>query len=74
MPTNDNWVKNPSRNAVLMTLVAWFVGVSWLLLSMSNFFKESPFQSKSVMLWLVIVGATSTTIWVCRNYFNNKKG
>jgi divalent metal cation (Fe/Co/Zn/Cd) transporter len=73
MQQTNNWIKNPTKKQMTMTLLIGLIGFVLLLLSMTNFFTETPFQGKYLMLYILQIGA-GLTIWkVCRSYYVQNK-
>ena len=72
MAQSNNWVNHPSKKQLILIILVAFVGIFLMLLSMTNFLTETPFQGKYVLMYLVIFGACLTVFKVCRNYFKNK--
>jgi K+-sensing histidine kinase KdpD len=74
MMINDksNWVKNPNKKQVIVLSIIWLVGLTFMLMAMTNFFAESPFQRKNLSMAFLISLVTYTVFSVYRNYFKNK--
>jgi len=71
MQITDNWVKNPTKKTLLIVFGFWLLSSLGLLLSMTNFLSENPFQGRYFMLWLLIAGASTASFMVYRNYRAN---
>ena len=64
----NNWVRHPSKKQCILSIIAWFAGMLFLLLSLSNFFTETVFQGKYLMVGFVVLASTLLVIVICRNY------
>ena len=67
-----NWIKNPSKKQIVLISTLWIVGIFLLTISMTDFFSESIFQKKYVMVYFLIIGATLTTFTSHFNYWKSK--
>jgi hypothetical protein len=70
--TKSNWVTNPTKKQMILTNLVWLTGITLMILSMTDLFKENPFKSKNIMLFFLIIIATITEIKVTYNYFKNQ--
>lgn len=68
-----NWTNNPTKKQLALTVIAGLTGFILLLLSMTNFFKETPFQGKYFILHFLLIGSSLTVYKVCRAYYRNNK-
>jgi len=74
MSTNKtNWMTNPSPKQVVGFTVIWLVGLILLILSMTDLFRESLFQRKYTILYLLILGSTVALVKVHANYWKSMK-
>ncbi len=69
METKRNWFEKPTKKEVILISSIGVFGVTGFLLTMTNFFTESPFQGKYWIFWFLIFSSTLTTFSICRNYF-----
>ncbi|MDQ2721541.1 MAG: hypothetical protein M3Z26_17525 [Bacteroidota bacterium] len=67
----SNWVKNPNKKQVVVLSLIWLACLIPMLLAMTNFFTESPFQRKNLSLVFLIFLATFQVFNVYRNYLRN---
>jgi hypothetical protein len=65
-------VTNPTKKQMILTNLVWLTGITLMILSMTDLFKENPFKSKNIMLFFLIIIATITEIKVTYNYFKNQ--
>jgi hypothetical protein len=67
-----NWVQNPTRkNVILYTIVA-SIGSLLMLLSITDFFSENPFQKKNITMFMLLMPSIWGWINIVRNYKMNK--
>jgi hypothetical protein len=72
MRTKNNWVENPTKKQALTFSIIGILSMILLLLSMTNFLTESPFQGKYITLFMLFISSTYTTTRIIRNYVKNK--
>lgn len=72
MTTKSNWVSNPTKRQIILMTLIWLTGIILMILVMTNFFTESAFKSKNLILFFLIILATKTEIKVIRNFFKNQ--
>ena len=71
MQQTNNWINNPTKKQMTLVVLLGLTGFILLLLSMTNFFTETPFRGKYLMLYFLLIGASLTVYKVCRNYNRN---
>ena len=69
-----SWPKNPSGKQVSYILVVWIIGISLIILSITNLFTESIFQKEYIMMYALIIASTFTTFAAVNNYRKNQNG
>ena len=69
---NKNWVQNPTKKQAMTYGIIGILGMIMLLLSMTNFLTESPFQRKYITLFMLFISSAFTTTSIIRNYLKNK--
>jgi hypothetical protein len=72
MMINKNWVQNPTKKQAMTYGIIGILGMIMLLLSMTNFLTESPFQRKYITLFMLFISSAFTTTSIIRNYLKNK--
>jgi hypothetical protein len=72
MMINKNWVENPTKKQAMTYGIIGILGMIMLLLSMTNFLTESPFQRKYITLFMLFISSAFTTTSIIRNYLKNK--
>jgi nicotinamide riboside transporter PnuC len=71
---NRNWVSEPTKKEATLVFIAWLVGFLLTLVAVTEVFTKSPFQSKNVMMVIVLIFSTFIMVKVCGNYIKaNKK-
>ena len=73
MQQTNNWINNPTKKQLTLTILLGLTGFILLLLSMTNFFTETPFQGKYLILYFLLIGSALTVYKVCRSYYKNNK-
>jgi len=68
---NSDWVRNPTKKQLILTILSWLVGIILITISTTNIFTESAFQKKYLGFGLLLFMATVTLFFVCKNYINN---
>jgi hypothetical protein len=63
-----NWMNNPSKMQLIAFTGLWLLGVLLLVLSVTDFFKESFFQKTSVIIYFLMIASTIATIKLHINY------
>jgi undecaprenyl pyrophosphate phosphatase UppP len=69
-----SWLKNPSKKQVVYILAVWIIGITLIILSITDFFTESLFQKEYIVMYALIIGVTFTTFTAFNNYKKNQKG
>lgn len=69
----NNWAFNPNKKQMITVVCVYCIAMLLNLLTMTNLFTESPFNSKYVIIYFIILLATITTFTVVTNYFKFKK-
>ncbi len=67
-----NWMNNPTRKQLILFTTLWILGITLLLLSMTDLFTESFFQKKNIIVYLLMIGSTLATFKLFRNFLNNR--
>jgi hypothetical protein len=67
-----NWKNNPSKKNLVLFTGLWFLGITLLILSTTDLFKESFFQKKNLMIFLLIIGSTVATAKLHFKYWKIK--
>ncbi len=73
MQQTTNWTNNPTKKQLLLTVLLGLTSFILLLLSMTNFFTETPFQGKYLILYFLLIFSGLTVYKVCRTYYTNNK-
>jgi hypothetical protein len=69
----QSWVENPTKKQALTFGIIGLVGMVLLLLSMTDFLTESPFQGKYFGLHLLFISSAWTTTRILKNYYRQAK-
>ena len=70
--TKRNYINNPSKKNMILFTLLWLLGIILLTLSTTDFFSESFFQKKYLMIYFLMIGSTLTTAKLYINYWKNK--
>ncbi len=67
-----NWVSKPTKKQMIGFTAVWLVGLFLLILSMTDLFRESLFQKKYVLLYLLILGSAVAIFKLHANYWKSR--
>ncbi len=68
---NKTWMDTPTRKqTIIFGLLGIFATVG-LILSMTNFLKESLFQGRNFVFFFLLITSVLTTIRIIRNYLKS---
>jgi hypothetical protein len=73
MQQTNNWIKNPTKKQLSVTVLLGVAGFILLLLAMTNFFTETPFRAKYLMIYFLLVANILTVYKVSKAYYKNNK-
>jgi hypothetical protein len=68
-----NWVQNPTKKIVALYIVLTFIGSLLILIAITDFFSENPFQMKNVLMFLLLIYPIWNCLKLVRKYTNNTK-
>lgn len=71
MPKKTNWVQNPSKTQLIISLTAYLISLTTMVAAMTDFFRKPIDLKINIVLLLLNVGATVSIIKVVRNYYKN---
>ena len=71
MQQTNNWINNPTKKQMRFVILLGLIGIILLLLSMTNFFTETPLQGKYFSLYFLLISSGLIVYKVCRNYYKN---
>ena len=66
-----NWIKNPSKKNLILFTILWVLGITLLILSMSNFLTENIIQKRYVTLYFLIIVSSLTVFKLHINFWKN---
>lgn len=69
----NNWAFSPNKKQMVTVVCGYCIAMVLNILTMTDFFTESPFQSKYLMMYFIILLGTVTTITVIVNYYKFKE-
>ncbi len=64
---------SPGKVVVIIFVLVWLISTSLIVLSMTDLFQESFFNRRYTMIYLLLAGATISTIRICISYYRNRK-
>lgn len=71
MSHTPNWVLNPSKTQLNISLTLYLISLTIMVAAMTDFFQE-PFDLKINIVFLLLnFGATISIIKIIRNYYKN---
>ena len=68
-----DWVRNPTKKIVILYIVLTFIASLLIILAITDFFSENPFQMKNVLMFLLLIYPIWNCLKLVRNYTNNTK-
>ena len=68
MNEGKNWFSAPPLPLMVLVQVIWLVGTTCSLLAMTNFFSETPFQHKNIIMWYLIIASLVVALLIARNF------
>jgi hypothetical protein len=63
----SSWVQNPTKKNVTFYTIFTFIGSLFILLSITDFFTETPFQKRNTTMFMLLLSG----IWGCINIISN---
>lgn len=69
----SNWVQNPTKKIVTLYIIFTSIGGLLMLLSITDFFTENPFQKRNTAMFMLLMSAIWGCINIVGNYNRNKK-
>lgn len=73
MNQKNNWVQNPTKTQLIISLMVYLNSVVIMFTAMTNFFQEQIHLKVNMVLLFLNIAVTFTMIKVVRNYFKNLK-
>ena len=67
-----NYIKYPTRKFLLIFLVSWIISTFLIILSITNFFTESFFNSRYILMYYLMILSSISSIKLILNYKKNK--
>lgn len=71
MKQTNHWIKNPTKKQLIVVVLLGLTSSFLLLLSITNFITESPFQGKFSGSFFLILASVFVVYKSCRNYYKN---
>jgi len=68
----SNWVQNPTRKIVTLYIIFTTISIFLILLSITDFFKVTPFQIRNTTMFMLIISGIWGCVNIVRNYNKNK--
>jgi len=68
-----NWTQNPTRKNVTLYIIFTSIGSLLILLSITDFFTENPFQKRNIIMFMLLTSSIWACINIIRNYTKNYK-
>jgi hypothetical protein len=62
-----------SKIRAVLILITWIIGITWMLIAMTDFFTENLFQKQYVLIYWFIIISSSTVISVAVNYYKRNR-
>lgn len=68
MNEGKNWFSAPPLFLMVLVQIIWLVGTACSLIAMTNFFSETPFQQKNIIMWYLIIASLVVALLMARNF------
>jgi len=68
-----DWVQNPTKKIVTLYIVLTFIASLLIILAVTDFFSQNPFQMKNVLMFLLLIYPIWNCLKLVRKYTNNTK-
>jgi uncharacterized membrane protein len=66
--SKHNYMKHPNKKVLLIFLVLWIISTFLIILSITNFFTESFFNSRFTLMYYLIIFSSVSAIKLILNY------
>ena len=67
-----NYIKYPTRKFLLIIIFLWIISTFLIILSITNFFTESFFNSRYILMYYLMILSSISSIKLILNYKKNK--
>jgi len=68
-----NWINNPTKKQLILFTAIWVAGIFLLTIAITDMFRESFFQKRSLMIYILMIISTIATAKLHVNFRNNLK-
>jgi len=67
-----NFVQNPTKKTLWTFGLLWLIGTLLLVTAMTDLFTKNPFETKNIVLLLMIFCSTISTSYIFIKYYKQK--
>jgi ABC-type maltose transport system permease subunit len=71
--TKRKWLKNPTSKELAIVFITWLIGVTFVFLAATNFFRESFYERENIIIGFLIICATIVMMKVTVNFYKSRK-
>lgn len=68
--SNDNWIKNPTKIQVMLVTTVWLLGLFLLSAGITEFYKDTFWNFKFVLVYILMLGSFWTVFQIYYHYFS----
>lgn len=72
MENAPDWIKNPTKEHLFWVSLVWVLSVGLVLLAITDFFTETIFQKRALVLLILMIGSGVTVFRVYKNFYKKK--
>lgn len=69
---DKNYLTHPTKINLILFVSTWIISTGLIILAITDLFKESFFNQKYTLAYLLMFASTATTFKVVINYFSKK--
>lgn len=63
-----SWFERPSKKQLIILIIIWLFGITLSILAITNLFSQNFFQKGSLIMYLMMIGATISVMKAWANY------
>ena len=63
-----SWFERPSKKQLIILIIIWLFGITLSILAVTDLFSQNFFQKGSLIIYVLMIGATLSIVKVWANY------
>lgn len=72
MENAPDWIKNPTKEHLFWISLVWVLSVGLVVLAITDFFTETIFQKRALVLLILMIGSGVAVFRVYKNFYKKK--